>query len=146
MWRSTSRYSKRVQNSSRSLRARIYPCRNRRTVTAALAAEVTVGLRATFLRLDKRLEFRAAGEDAFVVRLVERNDPAGAEAVAGGFAGGGSHGVQAGVVAEQSDGRVGHGFDVADGEGQAVGWTSLRAGPVVDQLRDAADAGGDGGH
>ena len=82
----------------------------------------------------------AAGvvEDALVVVLVERDDAGGAEVVLGGAAGGGGHGFEAGGVAEEVDGGGGHAFDVADLEEKAVD-------AVVDELGDAAYAGGDGG-
>ncbi len=92
-----------------------------------------------------------AGEDAFVILLVEGDDAGGAEFFAGGAAGGEGHGVEAGFVAEESYGGGGHGFDVAYGEEQAVGlerrlwgWFDRQL-LIVDEFGDAAYAGGDGG-
>ena len=60
-----------------------------------------------------------------------------------GGAGGIGHGFEAGGVAEQRGGGFGHGSDVADGEEQAV--LGFAGDAVVDELGNAADAGGDGG-
>ncbi len=78
------------------------------------------------------------GEDLFVEAFVVGDDAGGAEAVLGGFAGGGGHGGEFVGVAEEVDGGFGHAVDVADFE-EAAGLV------VVDELGDAADAGGDGG-
>jgi hypothetical protein len=79
-----------------------------------------------------------AADDALVILLVEGDDAGGAEAVLGGLAGGFGHALAGGLVGEQGDGGLGHAFDVADREEAAVD-------AVVDELGDAADAGGDGG-
>ena len=77
-------------------------------------------------------------EDLFVEAFVVGDDAGSAEAVLGGFAGCGGHGGELGGVAEEVDGGFGHAVDVADFE-EAAGAV------VVDELGDAADAGGDGG-
>ena len=66
------------------------------------------------------------------------DDAGGAEAVLGGFAGGGGHGGEFFGVAEEGDGGGAHAIDVADVE-EAAGLV------MVDELGDAADVGGDGG-
>ena len=80
-----------------------------------------------------------SADDAVVIILVERDDAGGAEVVLRGLAGGLGHGIEAACVAQQGDGRGGHGFDIADFKEQAVA-------AVVDKLRDAADAGTNGGN
>jgi hypothetical protein len=79
-----------------------------------------------------------AGDDAFVVVLVEGDDAGGAEVILRGLAGGAGEGFEVGGVGEECDGGVGHGFDVADREEEAVG-------VMLDEFGDSADTGGDGG-
>jgi anti-sigma regulatory factor (Ser/Thr protein kinase) len=85
------------------------------------------------------LDAGAEAWDALVVLLVEGDDAGGAEVVLRGAAGGVGHGFEACGVVEERDGAGGHAVDVADFEEQAVD-------AVVDELGDAADAGGDGGN
>src|ERR1700751_2288393 len=79
------------------------------------------------------------GEHLLVILLVERDDPGGTEAVLRSLAGGFAHGIEAALVGEQTDGAFAHCIDVADGEETAVD-------SVIDELRHAADGGGDSGH